>query len=211
MSGIVQRVFDDDPRVRVRLLRIDADNFRRAQGSGTGFRTNPNEIEEALEILGELDEPDPLLRAEVLIDLGDWNVAFDRADEIADPYLEAWELLAAVESGDELRNRMLGDLVIIQSPPFISRLRSRQPDAPRGRLHLQFTVDPQGRANGIVVLESDPPGLLDYTGILQIRYTRFRPQVTDGQLVESTRTIAWNIPYDPRYLLRPDAVVSDSR
>src|SRR5690606_5907832 len=62
-----------------------------------------NALRSALELLDEQAVEDPLARAEVLRDLGDWDVAFSNVEADLQPYRDAWTLLGEVENGDELR------------------------------------------------------------------------------------------------------------
>jgi len=71
-------------------------------------------------------------------------------------------------------------------------------DAPWGHLKLEFTIDTEGAADDFVVLESDPPELIDDAAIRQIRESRFRPRIAEGQLVESKGVVAWDYQYRAR-------------
>ena len=198
INRIIRRHFDDDPWLRLRLLRVDAGNFLDAAGYGTGHRSEPDELEQALNIVAELDDPEPLLRAEILLELGDWNVAFARPWEIEDAYVEAWELLSSVEDGEEIRQQWFSDLTIITSAGLYSRNITTDPRAPWGRLEIEFTIDTDGRADEFVILKSEPLGLLDDAGVRQLKESRFRPRMANGLVVESTGKIGWDYQYVAR-------------
>ena len=65
-------------------------------------------------------------------------------------------------------------------------------------LQAEFTIDFEGRPNEIVVVMSEPPGLLNQAAIRQVMNSRFRPRIADGNLIESTGTIGWDYQYRSR-------------
>jgi TonB family protein len=178
------------------LLRVDADNRRRALLSRSDPPGEPNELEEALRILDELGNPDPLLRAEILVDLGDWHAAFNRTWVVDDAYRAAWNALAEVDNGDDLRQEWFSDLTVAYSAPFVSRHLTEEIDAPVGRVAATFTIDVNGRPDDFEVIESRPDGLLDQAARRQVLNSRYRPRMVDGRLIPSTGTVSWNFQYE---------------
>ena len=189
--------FDDDPRLRVRHLRTTSADFRNVGRPFYG--TDPSDLNRALKIVDDLEEPDPLLRAEVLRDIGDWNVAFQASRDLTEPYIEAWEILGQIENGEDLRRQWFSGLVMVRSAPFNTRILSGDENAPRGRIELAFTIDDEGRPSSISVVSSDPPGLFDSAAIQQVAASRFRPRIVGGRVVASTGRVGYDFRYDPRY------------
>jgi tetratricopeptide (TPR) repeat protein len=143
----------------------------------------------ALEIIEEQEAIDPLVFAETLRDVGDWKTAFSPIGAGHADYERAWELLASIENGSELRDEWFGG----RQPRFVvyQRLSPRDlsadpldPDAVDGHVLLQFDVDVDGRPDRIVIIESDPVGFKDEAAVRSIRQSRFRPYIdSDGNFV----------------------------
>ena len=207
MQRMISRAFDDDPIQNIRLLRVRAIN-QRAFSAGSGYSgdggmaglsgSKPSDLEKALELARSLEEPDPVLEAVILRDIGDWNVAYGRFDEIAAPYEAAWQLLDHVEGGSNLQLEWFSDQTVIHAPAAIySPLVVNDPDAPSGHVEIGFTIDASGHTRNVEIVSSEPDGVLDYDAARQIMTTRFRPRIEDGTLVSSSGAHTWHFRYDP--------------
>ena len=186
--------YENDPLMRIRLLRERARSFRfvdRGDGNGVGLGA----LNDALEILDEMPDPPPLLHAEVLVDIGDWQVEFARTRPIGDEYLRAWALLGEIEGGEELRREWFDGLVQIEMAALSRRDLTTDPDAPEGHVIVYFTVDPAGRTQEIVITDSEPPGFKDGAVQRLIREARFRPRIVDGELVPARRAYRFEFRY----------------
>lgn len=195
IEGVAREKYADDPLLAIRILRTKAVAIRNADPATRAGRTNPLELEQALELAAALEVPNPLLEAEILRDIGDWHVSLSKSAEIALPYMQAWALLDSVDNGFRYQHEWFGPLTLISAPPFESRLVSREPDAPWGRIEITFTLDTSGRASNVRVAQSVPQGLLDDTAIRQILASRFRPRMDRGRLIASEATIGWDFQY----------------
>ena len=194
---IVSRAYGDlDLRI-VRALRERANSFRvERNGDSLGL----SGLRDALDIVRELPEPAPLIEAQVLRDLGDWDVAFSRVGARGSEYLEAWALLGRVENGDELRREWFEDLAIVYLAPLSPRGLSNAPDAAKGRVVVAFTVDTSGVTSDIEINESDPPGFKDAAVERQIRASRFRPRIVNGVLTSARRVLGLDFSYNPDFV-----------
>lgn len=193
--------FDNDPWMKLHLLKTDAENLRQSGRTPWRFEDDPLELDEALvlmDFLDEIAEPDLSLRAELLVDLGDWNVAFDRSWAIDDAYLEAWSLLSEIDNGAQLRDEWFSQFEIVYLAPLDSRKLSWDEDAPWGYLAAEFEIDEKGRADDVVFSLADPPRVLERAAKRQILNSRFRPRIVDGELVESRGSFAWRYQYKSR-------------
>ena len=198
IGGMIRFQFDSDPDLLVPLLRRDAENRKRvrmASGEPPGF---PHELVEALALVEARSDPDPLLRAEVLLDLADWYVAFEQTWNIASAYAEVWDALGDVANGDELRQQWFSGLTLAYAPPLNSRHLVYDSEAPEGRVVGAFSIDEDGRPRDFELVESDPEGLIDRAFQRQIMNSRFRPRVVDGRVVASTGTVSTEFRYEPR-------------
>jgi TonB family protein len=179
----IRQYYGDASNLLVRPLRERANSFR-TQGVEQGLGISG--LRDAEEILAQ--DPDPLLSAEVLRDMGDWEVAFSKTGTDGLEYLQAWDLLAQIEETDGLRHDWFDSNVIVLTGPRSNRGLSAAPDAPWGNVILSFTVDTSGRTRDVEVTESSPPGLKDEAFARQFRLSRFRPMIRDGELISTRRT-----------------------
>lgn len=218
MHRLINRNYDGDPVQEVRLLRVQAMNQREATANPRamgGFGPSvvglsgilPQDLERALKIVQKQDDPDPVLLATVLRDIGDWNIAYGRIDEIAAPYLEAWNLLEDVEGGDELQRQWFEEQTFIYAPPLRSRLVVDHPAAPRGRVDVVFTIDRWGGTRDVEVIGAVPAGLVDNAAVEFIRDARLRPRIVGGELVESSGAYSLEFRYDPQRAMRYSGAV----
>ncbi|HEU4618074.1 MAG TPA: TonB family protein [Gammaproteobacteria bacterium] len=180
----------------VRPLRETANSFRMQRipdERGVGA------LKTALEILDMQTSPDALSRAEVLRDLGDWEVAFaesGRAD--TDAYIQAWRALGATQNADALRKDWFGDLENVLGEPISQRGLSDDPKAQQGYVIVQFDVDQFGQTHNVEIVKSDPPGFKDDAVARAVRRWRFRPFMVDGAIVPKDQVaLRFNYRYKP--------------
>src|SRR6185503_19438825 len=62
-------------------------------------------LEEALNLLQEHPQPDPVAMAMTLRDIGDWAIAFGKTGYSGTEYQRAWQMLGSAPNGDELRRQ----------------------------------------------------------------------------------------------------------
>jgi TonB family protein len=180
----------------VRALRETANSFRMQRipdPRGVGA------LESALELLEMQPKPDPLHRAEVLRDLGDWDVAFaDGEPPDTKAYVQAWQLLGSVDNGESLRKDWFGDLENVLGEPINQRGLSNDPKAPQGYVVVQFDVDEQGQTRNVQVVKSEPQGFKDDAVARAVRRWRYRPFMLDGAIVPKDRVaVRFNFGYEP--------------
>ena len=154
-------------------------NQRTPDGQGIGA------LQEALEILVAQPTKDPLAVATALRDVGDWQVAFDRVGYSGADYRRAWQLLDEVPSGDRLRREWFTGPVFVLREPIVMRGLSEDPNAPSGQVLVRFDLDRNGITSNVAIVESEPAGLMDETVLRQVKRSRFRPQIAEGEIVSS--------------------------
>jgi len=177
---LIRNLHGKDSLLLVRPLRETANSYRKQRlPDNQGISS----LRSALELLEAQGDPDPLLRAEVLRDIGDWDVAFSKVEPDLTVYRTAWELLGEVENGDDLRRQWFGELHSVFDEPISQRGLSRAPEAVRGHVIVAFDVDRYGRTSDVRVAQSDPPGFKDDAVVRAVRRWRFRPLVEDAEIV----------------------------
>jgi TonB family protein len=169
------------------------------EGQGAGA------LREALAILIAQQEPEQLLVAEVLRDLGDWEVAFSKVDYNGAEYKRAWDLLGGLPNGEQLRAEWFSGPIYVLREPISLRGLSQDTDAPTGHVLVKFDLDAAGRSSNVAVVESNPAGLKDEAVLRHIRRSRFRPQMANGELVARNElALQFNYRYTPDALISPE-------
>lgn len=169
----------DDLR-QVRPLMAIGNSYR-AQRIPDG--QGANALRDALALLLAQPDREPLLIAEALRDLGDWEVAFTKVNYEGTEYKRAWELLGEIEGGDELRKQWFSGPNYVLREPISQRGISFAPDARAGHVLVKFDLDTSGRPLNVTVVESEPAGFKDEAVTRHVRRSRFRPQLVNGEPV----------------------------
>src|SRR5690606_31811599 len=174
---LIRDVHGKDSLLLVRPLRETANSYRKQRlPENQGISS----LRSALELLDADGGENPLLRAEVLRDIGDWDVAFSKIEPDVSVYERAWELLGELEDGAELRREWFDELQAVFDEPISQRGLSRAPDALRGYVIVAFDVDRYGRTSDVRVAQSEPAGFKDDAVVRAVRRWRFRPRIEDG-------------------------------
>ena len=139
----------------------------------------------ALEIAESQPEPDSLIIAEILVDIGDWNVAFSKVGPTGEEYLQAWNLLGELENGAALRAAWFDEpsYVLRENPSNRGISAASEPGVLPGHVLITFDVTEFGRTTNVTVIEAVPPGLKDDSTARAINRSRFRPRIVDGAFV----------------------------
>ena len=183
--SIIRRKLSKESVYMVTPLRGTGNSFRRQKlGEGQGLSS----LKRALGILEAQENIDALATAQTLRDIGDWNIAFSKVGPFDVEYRRAWNLLADIENGEELRKAWFDepDYVLFVSPSRRGVSVFQGPDMEPGHVLVTFDVDELGRAYNVSVLESIPPELKNETVISSVRRSRFRPRFVDGETVPAT-------------------------
>jgi TonB family protein len=162
-------------------------------------------LQDALALLMEQQQQDPVALAGALRDLGDWSVAFGKTGYDGMEYQRAWQILGAAANGEQLRREWFSGANYVLYEPISPRGLSTDPDALSGHVTVSFDIDTAGNSNNVMLVESDPPGLKDEAVLRHIRRSRFRPLISEGQIVTG-RNLAIQVKF--RYL--PQALTGSS-
>jgi TonB family protein len=146
----------------------------------------------AYEINADQDTPDPLLAADIYLQMGDFYNLFGSRKEARQNYISAWETLAKQESevaGEKLADYFSAPIALEGPPPPEtyppnSRTRRLLLNNPAqfydGYVTAEFDIDADGRVRNILIIESSPENLLDKRVKSALARFRYRPQMTDG-------------------------------
>ncbi|HEX5420161.1 MAG TPA: energy transducer TonB [Gammaproteobacteria bacterium] len=164
----------------VEPMREEGDSYRL---QGIGDNRGIAELRSALEIASQQPSPDPLATAELLRDIGDWQVAFAAGPPDLSYYRKAWQELGSVKNGAELRKQWFQRLeYVFEEPPNQEGL-SNDPSAAKGYVLITFDLDSNGQTHNVEVLKSSPPGLKDEAFTRAVSRSRYRPFMLDGEFV----------------------------
>jgi TonB family protein len=215
--GMFQKQRDQYMRA-LRIIRESGDEHDIRQvtpllGIGNTYRQERNplgvgysSLQDALAVLLEQPEQDPLAIATTLRDLGDWSVAFGKLGYEGTEYQRAWQFLGSVPDGERLRAEWFSGANYVLYEPISLRSLSNDPDATRGFVTVSFDLDTRGNTGNLKLVESVPPGLKDEAILRHIRHSRFRPQMAEGALVPG-EGLAIQVRF--RYVLE-DAVAAEN-
>jgi TonB family protein len=199
----------------MRALRIirtshgdkDLRQVRALIGIGNTYREERNpasagisSLQEALALLLEQPQHDPVAIAGALRDIGDWSVAFGKTGYDGMEYQRSWQLLGSAPDGERLRRDWYSGANYVLYEPISPRGLSTEPDALSGHVTVSFDIDTAGNSTNVMLVESQPVGLKDEAVLRHIRRSRFRPLIVDGQLVTG-RNLAIQVKF--RYLMEP--------
>jgi TonB family protein len=189
---IITQAYGEKDVRRVRPL-MGIGNSYRAQG--VPENQGLSSLQEALKLLSAQNPRDNRMTAEVLRDIGDWNVAFAKPGFDGDEYREAWALLGSLDDGAKLREDWFhGPIYVLREPINLTGI-TQDPDAPEGHVTVKFDLDTSGRPDNVEVVQSDPAGLKDDAMLRAVRRSRFRPQMTDGELVPGKLALKFSFQY----------------
>lgn len=164
-------------------------------------------LRKALEIVNAEPEIDLLLRAQVLVDLGDLYTIFNKLDSASKRYLEAWSDLSADDNFLDVRDKYFEQPVRVAGMRLANLSSTDEAlEAPRKRLRdgyvlLGYTVTPRGRVEDIRIIEADPPDVMDERLTSLWKRSKFRPRFVDGQAVAAENLL---LRHDFRYAEPPE-------
>lgn len=190
----ISQHYAGDPLMTVRVLRARAASFR---AEDNGESVGLGGLRDAVSLLEKMPDPPTLLLAQVYLEIGDWNVEFNRGGALGDDYLKAWQLLGTLVNGDELRRQWFDDLIVVEMSALSRRGLTTDEDAPMGYVIVYFTVEASGRTTDVEVTDSHPPGFKDSAVLQLIRNARFRPRIVDGEFIPMRRAYRFEFRYEP--------------
>ncbi len=184
----IKKAAGDDPTEQIRVLRALAAAHQRLVMPSEAMRL----LKRAWRINEESEARDPLLSADIQVEMGDFYNGFNDLRDARRYYTYAWETLVNEGGNDStslLENYFSKPIIIwsVQLPdvyPINSKtavLAMEEPDLfSQGLLTVVFDIDQNGRATNIRIIESDPEGLLDKRIIYLLGRYFYRPRFEDG-------------------------------
>ena len=199
------------PEKETLLMQNAVRNFKKAAGSSSADQVNAlmglasayqqldmpaqslQTLKKALRINNKSATSDPLLGAEVQVQLADLYNAYGESRNARRTYAAAWQTLADADAAEDIVYGYFGEptrIYSVQLPdvyPTNSKtleLFTDDPDLFRnGLLVADFDVDENGRIDNIRIIESDPAGLMDKKISYLLGRQFYRPRMLDGETV----------------------------
>ena len=147
---------------------------------------------------GAASSSPPLLQADAIVQLADWDLLHSHNSQAVDSYAQAYAMLAKAGSTD-------ASIAGLFSPPTPVTLPAFQPnplvpDVTRpttGHIDVAFEITQYGRGREVVV--RDTANVSDAATdrlVSLIKSTRFRPRLTDGRIAPATPVVLRYYVYD---------------
>ncbi|MDP6435668.1 MAG: energy transducer TonB [Gammaproteobacteria bacterium] len=185
----IRQLEGQNSTLQINALRGLSAAYMRSVNQATSIRL----LKQAIRLNETSAEPDPVLTADILIELGDNYSMLGSMRDARRVYQSAWQILAEEDEADKLHNNYFGTPVGIRAERlpdvYPSRSKNRkllhkQPDAfLTGYVNISYDIDKSGRVKNVEVLESDPPGLIDKRIKILVSRIGYRPRMVDGEPV----------------------------
>lgn len=163
-------------------------------------------LRKAIKILEAGPEPDLMRRAELRVALGDLYVRESRFGSAKDEYAAAWADLSSSDEYLERRDYFFELPVRLGGGPFPKLSRNAygraESELRDGYVEIRYTVDEDGRAQDVMVIESDPPEVMDASLLTTYRRSVYRPRFAEGDSVRTENLLAR---HEFRYAVDADA------
>ena len=151
-------------------------------------------LRKAIKVIDSAEEPDPLRRAKVKVALGDLYSREARPGSARDEYTDAWNDLSTADEYLDRRDDYFKLPVRLSGGPFPKEAvtaRGRTPAELRtGVVVIRYTVDTEGRAQNVTVVESNPPDLIEKTLLQTYDRSAYRPRFVDGEPVATENLLS---------------------
>jgi len=154
---------------------------------GTQQRRGESSLNTALGIIDANQPPNQQLRAEVLIDLGDWFLVSNAMRRAFECYADAWKSLVAVSN-----TRILESPRILAYRPSISSVDRSQLDPAEAVIKtvtLQFKVDRDGRIDDVTSPTTDVPENIVRNSAASMKRSRYAPRIENGVAVPTDNVV----------------------
>lgn len=161
-----------------------------------GYTRNLKALETIAQDLENSPETSPLAKATAYINLGDWNVSFDRAQRSEAAYAKAWQILRAANFTDEAITNIFLPQPLVPVPAYaiheFSRAFYGYPSDEvlvyKGHIDATLDIDRFGRVSNVRIDATSPdtPRRVRDTLLTYLREKKMRPTIENGELVKLT-------------------------
>ncbi|MCP4000954.1 MAG: tetratricopeptide repeat protein [Gammaproteobacteria bacterium] len=152
-------------------------------------------LKRSYRINAEADGPDPLLAADIQVQIGDAYNFFGERRNSQRYYVDAWNTLEQLGDQEALLEEYfavpvhLGNAQLAEIYPSNLKTMTHYQENPdkfeNGYITARFDIDTNGQVKNIRIIESYPSGLLEKHLRMKLSRQKFRPQIMDGIPVET--------------------------
>jgi hypothetical protein len=191
-----QEIIDEAIRSEYRSSQaMFEDELRKTDSiNPSGYNDGLQALERIVDHYADNDDL-PADYAQALVGLGDWELVFDRRRKARRYYLEAYEVLSALDQGNELIQAYFGSVkplpeltkISQQLPVSTASDREEAGVSYSGSVDVIFDVTRYGAVTKLRVLTEESEANSAVLSLLrrQIRNTVFRPIVFEGELIRT--------------------------
>lgn len=176
------------------LQRVEAlEGMAHVYESGGNQSAGASVFKRALDIIDAQSEIDYRMRATVMVKLGDLYTRSGRSTSAEKYYAEAWRDLSRDDVYLDLRDQFFANPVRVAGRQLSSlahapNTRGKSPDTLEdGYVLISYTVNSNGRAEDVKVIESDPPDMMDQVLVSTFQRSWFRARRIDDEAVDADR------------------------
>jgi tetratricopeptide (TPR) repeat protein len=188
---MIREQADKDSPNQIEALRELSKIYFRMNMPAESMRT----LKRAYRLNAEASEPDPVLAADIEIQIGDFYSLFGNRNNARQYYKNAWNRLDALGGKEELLDNYFGRPVMLEGPAFpdvypmnssTAEMLVQQPERFReGYVMAEFNVEANGRVRDIRIIESAPAALIDKRVRIVLARQRYRPRFVAGEPIAS--------------------------
>ena len=204
---LIRENTDKESPAQIDALRNLAQVYQRAYMPAESMRL----LKQSYRLNAEATEPDPLLAADIQVQIGDFYTLNGRRRDAQRYYIRAWNTLEQFGNQEALLEEYfsvpinLADRtlpgVYPDNPKTITRFEKNPDTFLDGYVTAQYDIDASGRVRNIRIIESDPAGILDKRIRMMLSRRYYRPRIIDGIPVETKNKL---IQHQFNYEVEPD-------
>jgi tetratricopeptide (TPR) repeat protein len=168
------------------------------------YQRGEDALQKVIESLEQQDSPSALDQANAMAELGDWYLVFGQRGSANKAYDLAYQSLEGSEQTEQLQQSLFGEAKLIDFTQLNSKHHfslaannSEQTNAEAEELEISVTISEYGVPKNIEVLNA-PENLDKKTHrkiINDIRGTRYRPKLINGQAISSSIIFPYPSPH----------------
>ena len=151
-------------------------------------------LRKGLKVIDSHPEPDKLRRAGLYMALGDMYTRESRSEIAQVEYTSAWADLSSDENFLELRDEYFELPVRLSGGEFPNLARNTRgrtsTELRDGFVMIGYTVDSDGRAQDVKIIESEPPDIMEKPLQTTYRRSMYRPRYVDGAPVATENLLS---------------------
>ncbi len=173
---------EDDLRLVEPLRGIAAtrqlEGVRRSEGGAA--------LKRAMQIIAVNQQTDASDRAQSIVELADWYVAYGMSSDGPTLYSQAWGILEEEQASQDEFKDFFGypkQLIYIPPPAPIQGMLGSMRQIGERYVDFEFTVLPSGKVTQVHITDSNLPNVLKREVKRAVQRARYRPRLQDGEPV----------------------------